>query len=120
MTKHSATITDEFIRQSIADGKQYFLVLLKAGPRRDQEPAAQERLQQEHLRHLFQLRAEGSLVLNGPILEDPQLLGLSIFNLTDKEEARTLVEADPAVKAGRLTYEIYPWFGLPGDSLPRT
>jgi hypothetical protein len=28
------------------------------------------------------------------------------------------LERGPAVKAGRLMYEIHLWFGLPGDSLP--
>ena len=72
----------------------------------------------EHLRYLLQLRAEGKLLVNGPVIEDPELKGVSIFNTTDREEVRRLSDADPAVKAGRLVYEIYDWFGLPGDGLP--
>jgi uncharacterized protein YciI len=72
----------------------------------------------EHLRYLFQLRAEGKLVINGPVLDDAELKGISIFNTTDKEEVRRLSDGDPAVKAGRLVYEIYEWFGIPGDRLP--
>ncbi len=49
---------------------------------------------------------------------DPQRVkGISLFNTTDKEEVKRLSEADPAVQAGRLIYEIYLWFGLPGDCL---
>jgi hypothetical protein len=58
------------------------------------------------------------LVINGPVLDDPELKGISIFDTTDEEEVRRLSEGDPAVKAGRLVYEIYEWFGIPGDGLP--
>ena len=67
---------------------------------------------------MFQLRQEGKLVINGPIIDDPELKGLSIFNTTDKEQVKRLSEGDPAVRAGRLTYEIYTWFGIPGEGLP--
>ena len=40
---------------------------------------------------------------------------MGIFNLTDKEQVQEIIAADPAVKAGRLTFEHYDWFGLPGD-----
>ena len=51
-------------------------------------------------------------------MDDSDLQGVGIFQSTDKEEVKKLCEGDPAVKAGRLVYEIYSWFGLPGDSLP--
>ena len=110
-------ITDEFIQKMIASGKQYCVRLYKAGPNRNQPPAEAEQIQMEHLRYLLQLRAEGKLLINGPIIDDPELKGISIFNTTDKEEVKRLSDGDPAVKAGRLMYEIYHWFGLPGDCL---
>jgi uncharacterized protein YciI len=111
-------IADATIEKTIASGKQYCVRLFKAGPNRDQSPEAADKIQTEHLRYLFQLRAEGKLVINGPILDDPELKGISIFNTTDIEEVKRLSDGDPAVKAGRLVYEIYHWFGLPGDRLP--
>ncbi len=112
-------ITDELIQKTISSGKQYCFRLYKAGPNRNQPPDEAAKIQMEHLRYLMQLRAEGKLFINGPILDDPELKGISIFNTTDKEEVRRLSEGDPAVKAGRLVYEIYHWFGLPGDCLPQ-
>ncbi len=114
---YSVEITDEVVQKTVATGKQYCLRLYKAGPNRDQPPAEAEKIQMEHLRYLLQLRAEGVLLVNGPVVGDPVLKGVSIFNTTDVEEVKRLSEGDPAVKAGRLVYEMYMWFGLPGDHL---
>jgi uncharacterized protein YciI len=111
-------ITDEFIQQTVASGKRYCIFLYKAGPHRDQPPAEADEIQMEHLRYLFRLRAEGKLVINGPVTDETELKGVGIFNTADTEEVKNLLAADPAVKAGRLIYEIYPWFSIPGDCLP--
>ena len=62
---------DRQIQETVANGKGYTLVLLWKGPLRDQSEAEADRLQQEHLRHLFTLRNQGSLLLNGPVLDEP-------------------------------------------------
>lgn len=67
---------------------------------------------------MFELRKRGILLINGPVIDDPVLKGVSIFDTTDLEEVRRLSESDPAVQAGRLVFELYPWFGIPGDGLP--
>ena len=110
-------ITDEFVKEKVKTGRQYCLRIYKAGPHRDQPQEEADRIQREHLRYLFQLHAEGKLLINGPI-DDPVLRGISIFDTTDKEEVKRLSDADPAVKSGRLVYEIYKWFGIPGQRLP--
>lgn len=113
-----AETTDAFIQKTIASGKQYCVRLYKAGPNRNQPPDEVEKIQMEHLRYLSRLRAEGKFLISGPIIDDPELKGIGIFKTTDKEEVKRLSDGDPAVKAGRLVYEIYHWFGLPGDRLP--
>lgn len=65
----------------------------------------------------MQLGAEGKLLINGFVIDDSELKGISIFSTTDKEEVERLSDEDSAVRAGRLVYEIYHWFGLPGDCL---
>ena len=111
-------ITDEIVRGNVAKGKQYCVRIFKVGPNRDQSQAEAEQIQREHLRYLFNLKSEGVLLINGPVIDDPVLKGVSIFNTTDKEEVKNLSDEDPAVKAGRLIYEVYLWLGLPGDCLP--
>ena len=97
-----AEITDEFIQKRIASGKQYCVRLYKAGPNRNQPPDEVEKTQIENLQYLSQLRVEGKLLINGPIPDDPELKGISIFKTTDKEEVKRFSEGNPAVKAGRL------------------
>jgi uncharacterized protein YciI len=108
---------DDLIDETVARGAGYTLVLLWAGPRRDQDDAEQERLQRAHLRHLFTLRREGRLLLNGPVPDDGDLAGVAIFAGTDLEAVRGWAEADPSVRAGRLRADVRPFFGIPGDSI---
>jgi hypothetical protein len=37
--------------------------------------------------------------------------GIFIFNVKTVEEAKTIAETDPAVKAGTLVLELHPWYG---------
>jgi uncharacterized protein len=111
-------ITDAYIQDQVSSGKQYCLFLYHSGPNRNQSEAESEKLQQEHLRYLFKLREDGKLILNGPVTDESSLRGIGIFNCSDKEEAKHWLDGDPAVKAERLIYEVYSWFGLPGDYLP--
>lgn len=98
--------------------KQYFLCLLKAGPRRDQQGAEAERIQRAHLAHLTQLAEDRKICMAGPMGEDGgDILGILIFNTPTLEEAYQLAHADPAVQAGRLVPEIHPWWAAIGSSL---
>lgn len=70
-----------------------------------------EQLQHRHLAYRAQLRRDGLLVVNGPLVDssDESLRGLSIF-ACDPDEARRLSDGDPSVRAGRLTYEVMEWW----------
>ena len=37
-----------------------------------------------------------------------------IFKLESVDEARKLMDADPTLKAGRLTLDLHPWFAAAG------
>ena len=108
---------DRQIQDTVAAGRAYTLVLLWKGPVRDQSEAEADRLQRAHLRHLFTLRNDGSLLLNGPVLDDGELVGIGIFAGQDCDAVRAFAEADPSVKAGRLRVDVRPLFGIPGDSI---
>jgi uncharacterized protein YciI len=71
-----------------------------------------DRIQSEHLAYLASLRAEGRIVTNGPVLEQPDELmrGLAFYRTGSLEEARRLAEQDPAVVAGRLEVEVMTWW----------
>jgi uncharacterized protein YciI len=93
----------------------YYLVLLRRGPNwtADVTPKIEE-LQKQHLAHINRMAETGDLVLAGPFLEqtgDSALAGLFIFKVESIQTARELTQSDPAVKAGRLVYEVIPWMG---------
>ncbi len=93
----------------------YYMVMLRRGPKwtADITPEIEE-LQKQHLAHINQMAKTGELVLAGPFMEqsgEKALAGLFIFKVESIQAARELTESDPAVKAGRLVYEIYPWLG---------
>lgn len=97
--------------------KQYFMCFLKSGPKRDQSPEEAAVIQEEHLAHLAQLAADRKICLAGPFADDSDIQGVLILSTPTYEEAVTLANADPAVKAGRLVVEIHPFWAAVGAQL---
>jgi len=95
-----------------ARARQYTLVFLRRGPASRDDEARNARLQAEHLQHLYTLQKLGKLVLNGPILAEHDIAGVSVY-ACGLEEARALAEADPKVVAGYLSVEAIPWLAVP-------
>lgn len=90
--------------------QKYFIIFLKDGPNRDQSEEEAKKIQAEHLAYLGGLYKKGILNLNGPVGDDSEIAGISVYNTATMEEAIELAEADPAVKAGRLVVEAHPWW----------
>ncbi len=91
--------------------KKYVLAFLKAGPNRDQDSLSAAKLQKAHLDNIQALAKAGKLSLAGPFLDNGNMRGIYIFNVESVEEAKKLTETDPAIRAGRLTMELHPWYG---------
>jgi len=91
--------------------KSYVLAFLKSGPNRSQDSTEAARLQRAHLDNIFRLADEGKLALAGPFMDDGDIRGIYIFNVTSIEEAEALTATDPAIQAGRLVMELHPWYG---------
>ena len=90
------------------DFDRFTVVLLLTNPdapELDDEEAA--RLQDAHMSHLADLHEAGQLLAAGPLL-DPELRGLNIMKGTP-DEARSLLEQDPAVRIGRFTVKTIEW-----------
>ena len=95
---------------------QFTVVLLLTppdAPKLDDASAAE--LQDAHLRHLAALHEGGSLLAAGPLPGEPRrrFRGLNIFG-TGPDEARSLAERDPAVRAGQFEIEVLPWLDPAG------
>ena len=68
-------------------------------------------IQSGHMAHINKMASSGKLVAAGPILDDGDLRGIFLFKVSSVEEAKALTSSDPAVKAGRLAFEVLPWMG---------
>ncbi|MHB1277156.1 MAG: YciI family protein [Bacteroidia bacterium] len=91
--------------------KRYVMAFLKRGPNRNQDPEEAKRLQAGHMANIGRMAEEGSLIVAGPFLDDGEIRGIYIFNVSDTTEARKLAETDPAIQAGRLAMELKLWYG---------
>ncbi len=109
------TITDEFMQQMISTTRDYCILILKAGPNKNQDGA--EKIIWEHGRRNFALRAEGVLSIVCPVSDGSNVTGVGIFN-ANVEEVKKIMDEDPGVKAGVFIYEIHATRSFPGDSLP--
>jgi uncharacterized protein YciI len=70
----------------------------------------EDRLVGEHFEYLRDLVEKGVVLLAGRTQNpDPTAFGIVIFRAASFNEARTVMEADPAVKQGVFHAELYPY-----------
>jgi uncharacterized protein YciI len=104
------------------DLESFELVILRRPA--DPHPYDEEtlkRIQREHLAYLASLREAGTIVTNGPVLDQPDesVRGLAFYRTGSLARARQMAEADPAVRAGRLAVEVMTWWCPPGTMVHR-
>lgn len=97
--------------------KKYYFSLLKRGPNKNIDSVRLAELQKGHLAHINKLANDGKISIAGPFDGDFDWRGIIIFNTKTQEEAEKLQAEDPSVKAGRLIFEIYPWWAAKGSKL---
>jgi uncharacterized protein YciI len=96
----------------------YYLAFLKRGPKWTGESTPETNaLQEAHMANIRSMAAAGKLVIAGPFTKAPPYAGVFVFKVGSLEEAKSLAEADPTVKAGRLVAEVHSW-SVPKGSLP--
>lgn len=89
----------------------YYMALLKRGPNRSHDSLTAAKIQEGHMAHIMQMARDKKLVLAGPFLDNGDLRGIFVFNVSSIDEALELTNEDPAIKSGRLIIEIHPWYG---------
>lgn len=103
--------------------QQYFMGFLRRGPAWSAEKTPEVlRISEGHMNHIKAMGDSGKLVLAGPFEVEGTppnaLAGILLFDVGTIEEARALAAEDPAVKEGRFTLEVIPWYGAKGITFP--
>lgn len=97
--------------------QQYFIAFLKKGDNRSQSKEEADSLQTLHMAHLEKMYDLGFTDISGPFGDDGDIRGITIYNVSTQQIADSLANADPMVKAGRLSVEVHPWWAAKGFSL---
>jgi len=101
------------MRQALPTTREYTLVILH-GPNREVPNA--DAIIWEHGRRNFALRAAGLLAVVCPIRDGSGVAGVGVFN-AEPSTVEQLMQGDPAVQAGILTFEVHTTRSFPGDAL---
>jgi uncharacterized protein YciI len=95
--------------------KAYVLVVLKPGPKAEISKEEARRLFIGHMANIKRLEKEGLLVVAGPFDTNGQgWEGLFVLNVKTVKEADALLVTDPAIAAGRFSYQALVWYGSAG------
>ncbi|AWK07159.1 hypothetical protein HYN56_24190 [Flavobacterium crocinum] len=91
--------------------KKYVFCLLKSGSNTTASKEESKKMFEGHMANINKLAKEGKLSVAGPFMKnDRNYRGIYIFNVETVEEAKKLVETDPAIKANLLEAELTPWY----------
>ena len=98
--------------------KQYYFVMLTKGENAEKIDSVRlNKLMVGHLNNMKKMAESGKLIIAGPFGDDGYWRGIFIFDVKSNEEVIELLKNDPAIQAGRLSYEIHPWWSEPGNCL---
>lgn len=108
-------LSDEQFRQLRATARPYTAVILHPGPNR--HTAGADAIVYQHGMRNARLHLDGTLPIVCPTADASDFSGLGVFDGTP-DQVTSIMDADPAVQAGVLTYELHPVLGLLGGTLP--
>ncbi|MFB9236311.1 hypothetical protein ACFFWC_12245 [Plantactinospora siamensis] len=109
------TFTDEMMRERLAATARYTMVVLRTTDRYGMEGT--DKIIWEHGRRNMQLQADGAMPLVFPVGDGTGLAGIGIF-VDGPNEVSQILDGDPAIQAGVLSYTVHPCRGFPGAALP--
>jgi len=90
---------------------QFHMAILKKGPQWDATKEADRMtILKQHLANVIELLNSGKAVIAGPLGSETDLAGIFVLRAATAEEAKAMVDADPAVKAGLMLSEMHPWW----------
>src|SRR5262245_43941880 len=90
---------------------QFQMAILKKGPQWDStKPEDRNSILKQHLGNVIELLNSGKAVIAGPFGDETHATGIFVFRTASADEAKSLLDADPGVKAGLLIGELHPWW----------
>lgn len=111
----SSSYDESLAKQLGADDygmKSYVMAFLMAGDRvGEYSPEQRAEIQKGHMDNINRLAEMGKLILAGPFVDGKEMRGIFLFDVPTKEEAESLTNTDPAVKAGVLKMNLVQWYG---------
>lgn len=90
--------------------KKHFLLTLTLKQDLKQIPAAGQATLRLHADYLNRLYLNGRLATGGRVEEAARPVGIAVLEVDDEAEARRILEADPAVRAGLMEAKLQPFF----------
>ncbi|MEX2596443.1 MAG: YciI family protein [Salibacteraceae bacterium] len=92
--------------------KSYVLVILKTGENNIPDEAKRDSLFAGHLNNIKRLAKEKKLIVAGPLSKNEKSYrGIFILDLPSFEEAKELLQTDPAISEKVLAAELFHWYG---------
>ncbi len=93
---------------------KFIWVFLNTNPDKEELPKEEvEDLQRRHLENIGKLANEGKLLVAGPFNSGG---GIFILNTKDREEAKSWILTDPAIRANRYRLEMFEWTPRTGSA----
>ena len=98
--------------------KKYFMgFLMRVADKPELDSAKAMEIQMAHRAYMGANAESGALLIAGPFGDDGDMRGVVIYDVGTKAEADSIINGDPAVKAGRLAIEVHPWWAAKGSVL---
>jgi hypothetical protein len=107
--------TDEMMRERLTQTAAYTMVILRTTEKYGSEGTKE--IIWEHGRRNMGLQADGLMPVVCPVGDETGLAGVGIF-VDDLDTVRSIMDGDPAIQAGVLSYSVHACRGFPGSALP--
>jgi uncharacterized protein YciI len=91
--------------------RNYVIAFLRTGPTKIEDKAEVDKLFAGHMANMNKLAADGKLAVAGPFSKDADFRGMFILAVETIEDAKKLVDTDPAIKSGMLQADYHKWWG---------
>ncbi|MFD2567582.1 YciI family protein [Pseudotenacibaculum haliotis] len=92
--------------------KSYIFVILKTGTNTSQDKDLKNKAFSGHMDNINRLVKNKKMIVAGPMQKnDKTYRGIFILDVPTIEEAKKLLQTDPAIKEKYLAPELYVWYG---------